>query len=233
MTSGLPARAVCLDAGGVLHLPRWNDLIDLLASLGLRRSVEDFDRAHYRGMAALDEHLTQDGRPEGFAAAETARRDAVATALGLQGWALEAFLEGLVRAETIDGPWRWVRPVPGALDMVAALRGMGLPVAVVSNADPTLAERLAVGGFDLPQGTVIASEVVGIAKPDPGIFELALKQLDVPPYAALHVGDSAFYDVAGARSAGIRGAHLDPLGVCLADDHPHVSSVLEILELVS
>lgn len=57
--------------------------------------------------------------------------------------------------------------------------------------------------------TVIISEEVGIGKPDPRIFNLALKRLAVDPMAAVLVGDSLERDIQGAQNAGIRGIWID------------------------
>jgi HAD superfamily hydrolase (TIGR01509 family) len=51
--------------------------------------------------------------------------------------------------------------------------------------------------------TVILSCVVGIRKPNPAIFNLALADLGVSPHTTAYVGDRPDRDVAGARSAGI------------------------------
>ena len=79
-------------------------------------------------------------------------------------------------------------------------------------------------------GVVLDSEVVGVAKPDPEIFRLALDALDVPAGGGvLHVGDSLRYDVAGALAAGLQPVHMDPYGFCPAPDgHLHVRSLAEL-----
>jgi putative hydrolase of the HAD superfamily len=57
-------------------------------------------------------------------------------------------------------------------------------------------------------GAVVDSTVVGVAKPDPRIFALALERLGGKPARALYVGDSHDKDVLGARSAGLHTAWL-------------------------
>jgi len=59
---------------------------------------------------------------------------------------------------------------------------------------------------------VIDSAVVGVEKPDPRIFRLALAQAGVPPSAAVYVGDLYSVDVVGARRAGLDAVLLDPRG---------------------
>jgi putative hydrolase of the HAD superfamily len=51
---------------------------------------------------------------------------------------------------------------------------------------------------------IVISGEIGIPKPDPRIFELALERLGVPAEEAAMVGDSRPRDVAGARATGMR-----------------------------
>ena len=56
--------------------------------------------------------------------------------------------------------------------------------------------------------TIIDSGVVGLKKPDPAIFALAVRQLGCAPSEALYVGDSFEKDMVGAHTAGLRTAWL-------------------------
>ena len=97
--------------------------------------------------------------------------------------------------------WRFYPEVPGVLK---ALAEKGLILAIVSNWDsrlPLLCERM---NLLPPIRFVIASGMVGAAKPNPAIFQEALKRAAVSPGNVLHVGDSLEEDIQGARSAGIR-----------------------------
>jgi putative hydrolase of the HAD superfamily len=53
---------------------------------------------------------------------------------------------------------------------------------------------------------------VGVEKPDPSIFHLALEQARGPGAAAVYVGDLYSVDVLGARGAGLDAVLLDPRG---------------------
>ena len=81
-------------------------------------------------------------------------------------------------------------------------------------------------------GVVVDSAVVGVAKPDPAIFGIALDALGVPASGTvMHVGDSLRYDVAGALAAGLEPVHLDPHGFCPAPDgHRHVRTLAELAQ---
>lgn len=102
---------------------------------------------------------------------------------------------------------------PETLPVLEELRSRGLLLAVVANWEPSL-HRL-VREFELDEyfRLIVSSAEVGLSKPDPYIFHQALKQMNVPPEAALHVGPSLQEDVAGALRAGIRPVWLNRTGL--------------------
>jgi len=96
------------------------------------------------------------------------------------------------------------RPYPEVPDVLATLRAAGLRLVVVSNWDVSLHEALATTGLvPLLDGAVSSAEA-GAAKPATPVFARALALAGAVPAAlAVHVGDDAAADVAGARAAGI------------------------------
>lgn len=96
--------------------------------------------------------------------------------------------------------------VEGSLKSVAAA---GYRIGLISNFEGWLDEML----VELELGDVfevkVISGLVGIEKPDPAIYELALEQARVEPSSAVHVGDSPGLDVEPASSVGIRPILLD------------------------
>ena len=98
------------------------------------------------------------------------------------------------------------QPIAGAIETLDLLRGQGLRLAVVANWDCALEEQLDRTNLARFFDVVVTSAGAGVAKPDPGIFELALGRLGVPPSRALHVGDEPV-DEEGARAAGLAFAH--------------------------
>ena len=93
---------------------------------------------------------------------------------------------------------------PDAAPALRALRDAGCALVVVSNWDCSLRERLEETGIAPLVDAAVASAEVGVAKPEPAIFEHALALAGVGPDRAWHVGDSVREDVDGARAAGIR-----------------------------
>jgi putative hydrolase of the HAD superfamily len=81
---------------------------------------------------------------------------------------------------------------------------------------------------------IVDSAILGIAKPDPGIFHHVAETLGVRPERCLYVGDTVRYDVLGARAAGFHPFHFDPHGLCVSqDDHPHLRSLGEVAALLA
>jgi putative hydrolase of the HAD superfamily len=89
------------------------------------------------------------------------------------------------------------------------LAGRGITLGVVSNFEPWLADILALQGIDHLFAAVAISGVLGVAKPDPGIFEAALAEAGADPSATVHVGDQPANDVAAARAVGITPVLID------------------------
>lgn len=81
-------------------------------------------------------------------------------------------------------------------------------LAVISNFYGNLAVILADAGFARLLDTIVDSGRVGMRKPNPEMFALALRQLRCRPADAVHVGDSFEKDIVGAHQAGLRTAWL-------------------------
>lgn len=57
--------------------------------------------------------------------------------------------------------------------------------------------------------TIVDSEMAGVKKPDPLIFEMALTMAKVVPQKALMIGDNLEADIFGAKSAGLHTLHFN------------------------
>lgn len=113
---------------------------------------------------------------------------------------------------------------------LSRLRQRGLKLGLVSNLNCTLEEFCR--GLEVKRFfdfTLISYEV-GIEKPHPEIFHLALRMAQVEPGEAIHVGDQYLADVVGARRAGIKPILLDREGF-LEDYHDceRIRSLSEII----
>ena len=106
----------------------------------------------------------------------------------------------------------WKMVMPGVPEALARLQRQDLTLAVVSNSDGTCAESLEAAGLRRYLGVVIDSADVGVEKPDPRIFEIALARCGAHRHRTLYVGDLYHADVVGGRGAGLHVLLLDPHG---------------------
>lgn len=213
--------AVIFDAGGVLLLPDAVAAREALAGLGCEITADQWQRAHYTSCMAYDRM----GKPDW-----PQLRRVIARSVGLDGDSVEAaipVIDGLITAT----PWVGV---VGAAGVLRALIESGYQVAVVSNSVGTVEaelERAAIcstSAEGMPRiGVVIDSTVVGITKPDPRIFQMALEAIGVAPERSVYVGDIVSVDVVGARAAGMHAVHMNPYNLC-TDSHPHISDLQEL-----
>ena len=227
--------AVFLDVGGVFHLPDPEIVGPALHRAGVAGPLDlaVLDRAHYAGAKALEIWPQGDVRVELWAAYERA----YALEAGVPDEHLEEAIAELDVAFAEKGVWS--RLAPGSLDGLRALAATGVALAIVSNSDGTLEDRLRsegicqVGpGAGVPMTIVIDSDAVGVAKPDPAIFRIALEATGVAPERALHIGDTVGADVDGALAADVRPVHLDPYGFCVDATHPHVPNLATVAVLL-
>ena len=116
------------------------------------------------------------------------------------------------------------RPVPGVRRVLERLHGRTIVGVVTNNQVAEQEEKLSfLGVRDLVDFLVI-SEGVGVSKPDPRIFEIALERAAAEPTEAVMVGDSWENDVIGARAAGIRAVWFNRFGA----PNPEPGSVVEL-----
>jgi putative hydrolase of the HAD superfamily len=96
-----------------------------------------------------------------------------------------------------------VRPFEGVPTLLGRIRGLGGSTIVVSNGVGHVqrAKLMSSGLMNMIDGVVISDEV-GVEKPDPAIFELAVSMVDEPTTAWM-VGDSFELDIFGAADANL------------------------------
>ncbi len=203
-------RAVFFDAGGTLVHPDYARVAEVLRrTVGRAPGRAALAEAEYAGRAAVEAAMAANP-----ALTDGSRWQLHFTgALGALGFSpAELGAAGPeIRAEH-DRANLWSVVEPGAAAALAALRGRGLVVACISNSNGTVAELLARVGLADSLDFVVDSGVVGVEKPDPEIFRIALRHAAAEPGEAIHVGDLYPVDVVGARRAGLEAVLLDPLG---------------------
>jgi putative hydrolase of the HAD superfamily len=139
--------------------------------------------------------------------------------------------EALFASFSDPASYRLFDDVRPALDELA---GRGITLGVVSNFEPWLADILALQGIDHLFATVAISGVLGVAKPDPRIFEAALAEAGADPSATVHVGDQPANDVAASRAVGITPVLIDRFARYPEPDDAHrVEDLTGLVKLVN
>lgn len=208
---------ILFDAGGTLVL---QSAAAISEQLGFPIDPDQAFEAHYRSMHAY------------------ARRRMTGVDDGWAWWQQHYFTSlGVpdpdIAGERINnGFGLWYHPIAGTIQAVAKLSEAGIRTAVLSNSDGSVTESLSRAGFDGLFEMVLDSHDLGVSKPDPAIFRLALERMSVAPSRTWYVGDSIFHDVGGATTAGLaRAILIDPLDL---HDHYHdrVRSVADLPDLL-
>jgi putative hydrolase of the HAD superfamily len=201
-------KLVLLDAGGTLITLDYERIRTILGETGVIPDDALLDEAEARARrwanAGVREKLDMRALWEGYFGR-------IMRALRVPEERIADRIEALWEAHHSLGLWR--RPIPGALEVVRSLHAAGRRLAVVSNAEGQVEADLEEAGFGPYLETVVDSHVVGVAKPDPRIFEICLERIGGRAQDAIYVGDVPAFDVDGARAAGIDPVLLDPFDV--------------------
>jgi putative hydrolase of the HAD superfamily len=149
--------------------------------------------------------------------------------LGHQGDGV-ALADALFRAFSDPAGYKLFDDARPALEALAA---RGVKLGVVSNFEPWLEDVLALEGVDDLFAAVAISGKLGVAKPDPLIFQTALDEAGTVAEATMHVGDQPVLDVAAARALGITPVLIDRFARHPDPDGTHrVETLTELVELV-
>ena len=112
-----------------------------------------------------------------------------------------------LHAEAYARHYPGVRPLPGAVELLAALSDQGVPWAIATSG----AERSAGPARELlglpPDTPFVTRDLVRYAKPDPDLFLTAAEKVGVDIRDSIVVGDSV-WDLLAARRAGALGIGL-------------------------
>jgi 2-haloalkanoic acid dehalogenase type II len=121
------------------------------------------------------------------------------------------------------------RPVPGALELLQALKPHYRIGIVTNNRTTEQQEKLAYLGMTHLVDALITSEDVGVPKPDPRIYHVALERLQSRAAETVMVGDNWTADVLGALQVGIRPLWLNRFGAVRPLAHVEEITSLEPL----
>jgi putative hydrolase of the HAD superfamily len=206
-------RAVFFDFGGTLafdypSIPE--GLARMFQNLGLETTADEVERArgavHQNGLHSRD-YLTNEQIEDYLLRFFSG----ILKSLGFRGNVDEV-------AKTTRSKWRYYTGLylfPEVQHVLGSLQNRGYILGVISNCSCRLPEFLEQLGVAPCIDFAIASDVFGVSKPDPRIFDEALTRANVRASQAIHVGDSYEADVVGAKTVGIT-----PILIDRENQHP-------------
>ena len=106
-----------------------------------------------------------------------------------------------------DTKFQELKPFDDVIPLLRDLRDAGLVVGIITHGwTVKQAEKLVRLGLlpYLDPAAVTISDQIGISKPNPKLYQAALRNLGLEPAQAMYVGDSPEHDVAPPRSLGWR-----------------------------
>lgn len=96
-------------------------------------------------------------------------------------------------------------PFPFLIEMLAAVKQQGYLLGIISNGRGEFQMR-AISGLGIGDyfDVILISEIEGMRKPQPEIFDRAICRLGCSAQTSIFVGDHPEADIAGAKHAGMR-----------------------------
>ncbi|AUI65963.1 MULTISPECIES: pyrimidine 5'-nucleotidase [Glaesserella] len=125
------------------------------------------------------------------------------------------------------------KPLPNVMEMLHALHGK-VKMGIITNGLEALQQKRlentqTVQFFE----TVVVSEIIGVAKPDPKIFEFAFDQIgNVDKSQILMVGDTLTSDILGANRVGIDSCWFNHTGENNKTDIQPTYEITDIRQLI-
>lgn len=209
-----------LDADGTTWLERFRPLYK---EAGLDVPPERFDRAFYDS----DDNLDKRHALKGLNLTETVRLQ-VADVVGVLAPGRQELVDRVTDRFVTDCRENFKRLTP-ALERLAKRYRLGIVSNFYGNLDGIL-----VGEGLRPLFSVVAdSGVLGVTKPEAGIFLHAAKGVGAAPADCLMVGDSIKRDIAGAHGVGMKKALVSAAAQApKAGQDWTIKSVVELEELL-
>jgi putative hydrolase of the HAD superfamily len=225
-------RTVLFDFDGTLvfHEPDSNELIStFLEGIGQPLSKEDeLEGRRTRHRYFVDPEIR--GQLERFSPDQFWQHfnHHLLSAMGVEG-----DLDQLAReltAYATSAEFRYHCPSEGYQTLIE-LRSRGYQLGLITNRENVdrFYEILDLMELRRHFEVVLASGEIGISKPDPSIFQIALDRLGATAGQSIYVGDNYWADVVGAERAGITPVLLDPRGLFPQATCPVVTRIDELL----
>jgi HAD superfamily hydrolase (TIGR01509 family) len=224
-------RAIFFDAGNTLVYHRLDDRARDVTAAGFPARVEHFHAAERAAKQKLDVWLW----PQ-------IRKGEIPRAIDHYFWM--EYLESLMGELQVPEPDRarlvtvvyegfrnvqnWSVVMPETPGYLASLKDRGYFLGVISNSGGFIEEQIQRLGLRDYFQAIFDSALVGVEKPHPEIFQLALARANVSANEAVFVGDTNATDIGGAQLAGLHGVLIDRVEAYPGASGPRIKLLPEL-----
>jgi len=224
MTPVNPIRILLLDAGNTILYVNIDLIQSALAGRGIPISCDRLREVELQVRFRLD-------TPELIrATTDRSRWDHYYGTLLDEVGAPREILDVLREYHADRNLWDYVpAEIPATLERLQPRFRLG----VVSNSNGSVEAVLRRQGLAKFFETIVDSTRVGVEKPDPKIFRIALARMGAYRGETAYVGDLYNVDIVGARRAGLTAILLDPGNLHGDKDCPRIRTLTELPDLPS
>ncbi len=212
LSNKIHVKAILLDYGGTIDTNgvHWSEVIyDGYKSSGASVPKEDFRKAYVYAEQYMEKNPTL-VKPEDIFKETLQKKIKLQSDYFIQektSYNISQQVESIA-----EYCYQVAKKITGEAAKTLAILSKKYPLVLVSNFYGNL--QSVIKDFDIYQyfTTVIESSIVGVRKPDPEIFRLALQELAIPASEAMIVGDSYKNDMIPARQLGCTAVWLKGIG---------------------
>ncbi|MBN2076821.1 MAG: HAD-IA family hydrolase [Dehalococcoidales bacterium] len=138
----------------------------------------------------------------------------------------------LKRAEELYGDIGFIL-YDDVIPVMKKLREKDLKIGLITNLEIDMKPICSGLGLDPYLDFIVTSGEAGSDKPQPEIFQIALKKAGVEASEAVHVGDQYKIDAVGAMNAGIRPVIIDRNDLYPdIDDYPRIQKLDDLFDVI-
>lgn len=221
---------IIFDVGNTLHHLDHAFIAEVLETHGHPTTGRRVLEAEYLAKAEIDRQV-REARSGNDQTRSVSYYDVIMSEIGVPDEKRKVLLAELRQANARDSLWRVLHPeTPNVL---SELRRRGFRLGVVSNADGRVPAALAASGIAPHFDSIIDSHLVGVEKPDPRIFRMALEECGARAEESVYVGDIYEIDVQGSRAVGMIPVLIDPLMLYGEVDCLRIDGLTRLLDLLA
>ncbi|MCK4668113.1 HAD-IA family hydrolase, partial [Candidatus Dependentiae bacterium] len=179
-------KAIFFDAGNTILFINFKVIKKILEENGIKTSLTDLKESELKWRTSLEENI------EEFQHLKDKEMLPFYFSLIIKAMSLDKDTEELVVSEIIKRHKKkmlWSIFPSSVYKVIKELRKRDYLVGIISNSDGRLVNQLKSMKIWELFDTVVDSREVGVEKPDPEIFEIALNRLKVDPEEAIYIGD--------------------------------------------